>query len=86
MVFFCGFIGARAVNNHYFGKGTGPVVLEVGCTGLESSLFECDFNYGNKHNYCDGDRFAGVVCQGNTINSLVFDILSALVQNVVNAL
>ena len=81
MVFFCGFVGARAVNNHYFGKGTGPVVLEVECTGLESSLFECNFN-GTEHNYCDGDRFAGVVCQGNTISC----ILPALKQNVANAL
>ena len=67
MMFLCGFVGARAVNIHYFGKGTGTVLLDVECTGLESSLFECDFN-GNGHNYCDGDRFAGVVCQGNTIN------------------
>ena len=69
MVFLCGFVGAWATQIPYVDRGTGPIVLdEVECTGVaESSLLECDHN-GIGHHYCDYSEFAGVICQGNTIN------------------
>lgn len=45
-----------------FGQGSGPIFLHnVGCTGLESRLFDCP-NGGIEANTCSHYSDAGVVC------------------------
>ena len=61
-----GFSGAlRAVNNAYYGKGTGRVWLDnVECTGNETSLLNCQHRrFGSVDSSCrDHHNDAGVVC------------------------
>ncbi|KAJ8322311.1 hypothetical protein KUTeg_000782 [Tegillarca granosa] len=44
---------ARAVGEAYFGRGTGPILMdEVECTGTEASLIDCPFGGFGQHD-CD---------------------------------
>ena len=66
---FALFSGAIAYSNAYFGRGTGPILLDnVGCTGGESRLLNCS-NYRGVGTYsynCGHDDDAGVRCNGRT--------------------
>ena len=45
--------------------GTGDILLDnVGCHGIESSLFECNSNPIGQTDGCDHSEDAGVKCQG----------------------
>lgn len=54
--------GAIARSFAFFSQGTGAIVLDnLGCTGTESSLFDCPHNGVNIHN-CAHSEDAGVTC------------------------
>lgn len=53
----------RAYSSAYFGKGTGPILMDrVNCTGSERSLALCQFR-GFGHQSCSHSEDAGVACQ-----------------------
>ena len=53
---------AGAVAADQFGPGLGPIfIANVGCTGNESSLFECPANTSGIHT-CTHSEDAGVQC------------------------
>ena len=48
-----------------YGQGTGSIVLDnLGCTGTESSLFDCPHNGLNTHN-CAHSEDVGITCAGS---------------------
>ena len=55
------FTAAVAVSQDAFGQGTGPILLDSGCTGTESSLLSCS-HIGVGFHHCRGSVDAGVVC------------------------
>lgn len=56
--------GAMALGNADFGQGDGPIFLDnLGCTGNEIFLRDCDNNGIGFHN-CRHVEDAAVVCQG----------------------
>ena len=55
------FSGALAFSTAYFGKGAGPILDNVHCNGIESSLLDC--NHLNQSN-CAHNADAGVRCKG----------------------
>ena len=58
-----GFHLGVAVGSAYFGRGSGPIVLDnLQCTGNEVSLFSCTHNGIRTHN-CGHREDAGVVCE-----------------------
>ncbi|XP_027765265.1 deleted in malignant brain tumors 1 protein-like isoform X3 [Empidonax traillii] len=55
-----------APGHAHFGEGAGPILLDqVGCTGEEDTLAECDLGAWGVHN-CNHEEDAGVVCTGPT--------------------
>ena len=58
-----GFQGASgAPGSAHFGQGTGPIQLDdVGCTGVEQTIFDCAHPPFGVHN-CHHNEDAGVVC------------------------
>ena len=63
-------IGAVARTNAFFGRGTGPIVVDdARCSGSESSLLAC--HHTSNHN-CGHSEDAGVICPGriNTIHDM----------------
>ena len=58
--------GAIARTNAFFGAGTGSILLDnVGCTGTETRLVDCQNNGIGVHNCVHGED-AGVTCQAPT--------------------
>lgn len=56
--------GAIARNRAYFGRGSGPIILDdVRCNGSEASLADCNSNPAYSHN-CYHYEDAGVHCLG----------------------
>ena len=54
--------GAIAYSFAHFGEGTGEIFLDnLGCTGTEDSLFDCQNNGFGSHN-CRHSEDAGVFC------------------------
>ncbi|NWS10053.1 DMBT1 protein, partial [Pachyramphus minor] len=59
----CG-AAVAAPGHAYFGEGAGPILLDqVGCTGEEDTLAECELGAWGVHN-CNHEEDAGVVCAG----------------------
>ena len=57
-------IATRAWSHAHFGQGSGNIVLDdLGCTGSETSLFDCPHGGVNNHN-CGHSEDAGVTCSG----------------------
>ena len=66
-MFLSGFTDAVALRNAYYGRGTGPILLDnLLCTGTETSLFDCNHNGIGRHD-CSHYDDASVICQGNII-------------------
>ena len=60
-------IDALAFGNAHFGAGSGDIFLDnVGCTGSESSLLDCNPDTSVSCYYGHSED-AGVRCEGNTI-------------------
>ncbi len=52
-----------------FGQGTGLIILDnVGCSGTESSIFDCPHNGVGVHN-CAHSEDAGAVCSGGLLTA-----------------
>ena len=52
--------GGQAVGQAFFGQSTGPIHIDdVGCTGSESALTDCNYN---PENNCAHSEDAGVIC------------------------
>ena len=55
----------EAFTGSRFGGGTGPIFLdELGCTGTETSLLQCNRFTGLGLHSCDHSQDAGVSCRG----------------------
>ena len=55
-------IGAEIFTNAHFGEGTGPIAYtNVACSGIESSLLDCD--YSTDVSTCTHGDDAGASCQ-----------------------
>uniref|UniRef100_A0A3B4CSC5 Deleted in malignant brain tumors 1 protein n=1 Tax=Pygocentrus nattereri TaxID=42514 RepID=A0A3B4CSC5_PYGNA len=55
---------ANAPGGAFFGQGIDPILLDnVGCSGNESSLFNCSHGGFYKHS-CNHGKDAGVICSG----------------------
>ncbi|XP_078616873.1 scavenger receptor cysteine-rich domain-containing protein DMBT1-like [Branchiostoma floridae x Branchiostoma japonicum] len=53
----------------YFGQGTGPIYMDdLGCTGVETSVFDCSYRGWGNHN-CTHRKDANVVCSTSTTMS-----------------
>ena len=64
-------LGATAYYRAYFGRGTGPIIVQnVWCTGLESSLLQCPWTVYQSGCYHNED--AGIRCEGNSKSYLNF--------------
>ena len=64
----CKIAGAESFSNARFGRGTGPLLLDLlGCSGREQTLFSCSHSpVGVTSYHCRGHSDdAGVRCQGN---------------------
>ena len=58
--------GAVAYSNAYFGRGTGPILLDdLLCTGSEARLVDCTHDGIGNYDFCSGLHYddAGVRCQ-----------------------
>ena len=54
-------LGAQSYSNAYFGRGTGPILLDdVNCRGSERSILNC--SHSRSHN-CNHYEDAGVACR-----------------------
>ena len=61
----------EAFTGSHFGHGTGPIFLDqLGCSGTESSLIDCNRFAGLGLHSCDHSQDAGVRCIGEEITSL----------------
>ena len=62
VVYFC-FAGVTIFYNAYFGKGTGPILLDnLFCSSMEARLIDCPHSGVGVHN-CFHSRDAGLRCQ-----------------------
>ena len=62
----------EAFTGSHFGHGTGPIFLDqLGCSGMESSLIDCNRFAGLGLHTCDHSQDAGVRCIGEEITSLL---------------
>ena len=78
--------GATALRYSYFGHGEGPHILtNVGCYsyGSYNSLLQCSHNAASAVINCGDSAVASVVCAGNTLYFLRFQILFIHMQNLV---
>ena len=78
--------GATALQYSYFGHGEAPHILNnVGCYsyGSYNSLLECYYNAVSAAINCGDGAVASVVCIGNTLYILRFQILFIHIQNLV---
>ena len=74
-------IGAIARTNAFFGAGTGSILLDnVGCTGTEIRLVDCQNNGIGVHNCVHGED-AGVTCQAPT--TTIGEISSIIDNNII---
>ena len=63
--------GAVAYYNAYFGRGTGPILLDdLLCTGSEARLVDCTHDGIGNYDSCSGLHYddAGVRCQQGIYN------------------
>ena len=60
--------GVEVLSGSQFGHGTGPIFLDqLGCSGTESSLLQCNRFAGLGLHSCDHSQDAGVSCIGEKI-------------------
>ena len=58
-------LGAIATGNHYSNPNLTTNVDSVSCTGIESSILECNIIYGGVSSTCKRNINAEVICQSN---------------------
>ena len=63
--------GVEAILGSQFGSSTGPIFLDqLGCSGVENSLLECERFAGIGLYSCDHSQDAAVSCVGKTVYGL----------------
>ena len=60
-----GVLGAIATGNHYSNPNSMTNIDSVSCTGIESSILECNIVYGGLSSTCKRSADAEVICQSN---------------------
>ena len=64
--------GSVVYTYSYFGTGIGPVIISnLYCSGSENNILDCSHNKINALTYCGVGQFAGLVCLGKLIVSLM---------------
>ena len=58
-------LGAIATGNHYSNPNSVTNIDSVNCTGIESSIVECNIVYGGALSTCKRNFDAEVICQSN---------------------
>ena len=56
-------VGAIATGNHYSKSNSVTNIDSVSCTGMESSILECNIVYGGVLSTCKQSADAEVICQ-----------------------
>ena len=58
-------LGAIATGNHYSNPNSLTNIDSASCTGMESSILECNIVYGGVSSTCKRSADAEVICQSN---------------------
>ena len=57
--------GAIPATGYYVTYDTGFGIIDLNCTGNESSIWDCPYNGTANFYYCSSSHDASVICHGN---------------------
>ena len=59
------FSGAIPAKNGFTNTLIPTYIDSINCTGGETSIFQCNTQFGGENSVCDPSADAGVICQSN---------------------